>query len=60
MASKYDGFWRGELGTIRDLLQQAYETDRSSELDISELRNHGIVHENVNKEINNQRKLIDS
>ncbi len=41
MASKYDTIWRGELDTIRDLLQQAYETGRSSELDISELRNHG-------------------
>ncbi len=41
MASKYDGFWRGELGSILDPLQQVHETGRNRELDISELRNHG-------------------
>lgn len=41
MSSKYDVYWQNKLDEIFQLLREAYENGQSSELDVSDIQNHG-------------------
>jgi len=41
MQSKYDVYWQSRLENIAQVLKEAYENGRSSEIDVSDIRNHG-------------------
>jgi hypothetical protein len=38
MPSKYDVYWQGRLEEIARILREAYENGRSSEIDVSDIR----------------------
>lgn len=41
MPSKYDVYWQGRLEEIARILREAYENGRSSEIDVSDIRDYG-------------------
>jgi hypothetical protein len=41
MSSKYDVYWQGRLEEIARILREAYENGRSSEIDVSDIRDYG-------------------